>query len=86
MKCKKLFISALFAVLCATSACAAENEGLLDLMRERCSVRDFQQKIVEEDVLNKILEAGRIAPTNHNRQPVKVFAVRTPELTATTLL
>ncbi|MBP3752280.1 MAG: hypothetical protein J6H20_06625, partial [Pyramidobacter sp.] len=60
MKCKKLFIGALFAALCATSACAAENEGLLDLMRERCSVRDFQQKVVEEDVLNKILEAGRI--------------------------
>ena len=82
MKLRKLFIACAVAALGAAAALAAENEGLLDLMRERCSVRDFQQKVVEEDVLNKILEAGRIAPTNHNRQPVKVFAVRTPELTA----
>ncbi len=82
MKMRKLFIAALFAALSAAAALGAENEGLLDLMRERCSVRDFQQKVVEEDVLNKILEAGRIAPTNHNRQPVKVFAVRSPELTS----
>lgn len=41
----------------------------LDLARKRYSVRKFTKQIPEKDKLNKILEAGRIAPSAVNFQP-----------------
>lgn len=46
-----------------------------ELIRNRYSVRKYQNKKVEEEKLNKILEAGRFAPTAANLQPVKVIAI-----------
>jgi len=41
-----------------------------DLIRKRESVRDYDSnRQVEEDVLNRILNAGRLAPSASNRQP-----------------
>lgn len=42
---------------------------LLKLMRDRYSCRRYSNEDVKEEDLNKILEAGRIAPTSHNNQP-----------------
>ena len=49
------------------------------LIRERKSTRLFSSKEVEEEKLNKILEAGRIAPTAKNVQPFKIFVVKSEE-------
>lgn len=43
--------------------------NFLDLARSRHSVRNYENKAVEQDKLDAILEAGRIAPTAANQQP-----------------
>ncbi len=41
-----------------------------DLIKTRESIRDYDpNKLVSESVLNRILEAGRLAPSASNRQP-----------------
>ena len=49
------------------------------LIRERYSVRKFDAVPVEEEKLQKIMEAGRLAPTGHNSQPQRVYVVRSEE-------
>jgi nitroreductase len=48
-----------------------------DLIQKRYSVRNYQTKPVEDDKLNKVLEAARLAPTAHNFQPFKLIVVKT---------
>ncbi len=50
----------------------------LDLAAERCSVRKFEQRPIEPDVMNKVLEAGRLAPSACNKQPWRYYIVETP--------
>ena len=51
-----------------------------NLIRARESVRDYDpQKLVSNDVLHRILEAGRLAPSAANRQPWKFVVVSSPE-------
>jgi len=42
---------------------------LVDLMRKRASIRDYSEKPIENDKLNKILEAAQLAPSACNFQP-----------------
>lgn len=51
----------------------------LDLARRRYSVRNYSDRPVEEDKLQKILEAGRLAPTAVNFQPQKIFVLKSKE-------
>lgn len=48
----------------------------MDLAKQRFSVRKFTDAKVEEDKLEQILEAGRIAPTAANRQPQRILVLR----------
>ena len=48
------------------------------LIQNRYSCRSFSPKPVEQEKVDRILEAGRIAPTAVNRQPVHVWAVTNP--------
>lgn len=48
-----------------------------DTINKRYSVRGFQDKEVEKEKLDKVLEAGRIAPTGVNYQPFKIFVIDT---------
>ena len=50
-----------------------------DVIRERFSVRQFDERPIEEEVLQRILEAGRIAPTAANKQPWRVSVIRSDE-------
>ena len=43
--------------------------SFLDLAKERYSVRKYQNKSIEQEKLEAILEAGRVAPTAGNQQP-----------------
>ncbi len=48
----------------------------LELAKSRYSTRDFSNRQVEDEKLKKILEAGRIAPTAKNMQPIKILVVK----------
>ncbi|MBI5384029.1 MAG: nitroreductase family protein [Verrucomicrobia bacterium] len=54
-------------------------EDLLDLMRSRRSIRRFTERAVTRGDVERLLEAARWAPSNHNRQAWKflVFEERT---------
>jgi nitroreductase len=49
-----------------------------DAIKTRRSVRAYQDKPVPEDVLKRILEAARLAPSASNRQDWKFIVVRDP--------
>ena len=49
------------------------------VLQRRYSCRAFFPKPVEQEKVDRILEAGRIAPTAVNKQPVHVWAVSNPE-------
>ena len=52
----------------------------LELVRSRYSVRSYQPRPVEQDKLDRILEAVRLAPSGSNRQPWKFVVVRDEEV------
>lgn len=49
---------------------------IFDLLRERFSVRQFQERPIPPEVLEEILEAGRLAPSGGNEQPWRFGAIR----------
>jgi len=52
--------------------------SFLDLASRRSSVRGYDSGLVDEALLNKVLEAGRIAPSAANQQPWHIIVVRDP--------
>jgi len=50
-----------------------------ELARTRYSVRSFKKDMIEDEKLNAILEAGRVAPTAKNNQPQKIYVVKNEE-------
>ena len=55
------------------------NQDFETVIRKRTAVRKFSDKPLEEEKLNKILEAGRLAPTAKNLQPQKIYVARGKE-------
>ena len=49
------------------------------VIKERMAVRKFSDVEVEDEKITKILEAGRIAPTAKNLQPIKIYVVKSQE-------
>ena len=49
-----------------------------DVVRKRLSVRSYKPDPVPEEVLNRVLEAGRLAPSAKNYQPWKFIVVKDP--------
>ena len=50
-----------------------------DVLNRRYSCRAFAARGVEQDKVDRILEAGRVAPTAVNKQPVHIWAVSNPD-------
>ena len=50
-----------------------------DVLQKRYSCRAFASTPVEQEKLARILEAGRMAPTAVNKQPVHIWAVSNPD-------
>lgn len=48
----------------------------LELAKERYSCRSFLDKKVEIEKLEKVLEAGRLAPTGRNNQPQRILVLQ----------
>jgi nitroreductase len=51
----------------------------LELAKKRYSARKYDEKKVEADKLEKILEAARVAPSGGNKQPVKLLVLQNAE-------
>lgn len=51
----------------------------LTLTHNRYSCRSFSSRPVEDEKIDKILEAGLDAPTAVNKQPVKIWVIRSEE-------
>lgn len=54
-------------------------EEFMRLASQRYSVRKFDGRPVEPEVIEKILRAGQAAPTACNRQPQRIAVVISPE-------
>ena len=50
--------------------------NVLDAMQARRSVRRYLPKPVEEEKLEKVLEAVRLTPSRHNEQNIRVIVVQ----------
>jgi nitroreductase len=53
--------------------------AFIELAKKRYSVRAYQNKPVEEPLLLKILEAGSLAPSACNNQPLVIIVIRKEE-------
>jgi nitroreductase len=53
--------------------------GFQELIRKRYSVRAYKPDQVEDDKLDRVLEAALIAPTAANRQAFRIIVVRTAD-------
>ena len=51
----------------------------LKLTADRYSCRKYSNKPIDQEYIDKILMAGRTAPTAHNNQPQKILVVRSEE-------
>jgi coenzyme F420-0:L-glutamate ligase/coenzyme F420-1:gamma-L-glutamate ligase len=52
--------------------------NLLDIIKNRRSVKEYSSEKVSNEVLFRILEAGRWAPSAHNAQPWRFIAIQDP--------
>lgn len=80
----KAFVKLTLAAALLFSACTNQTSTtmqntFLDLAVKRYSVRSFtDQKVPKEDI-DKIIEAGRVAPTAVNNQPQKIYLLQSEE-------
>lgn len=52
---------------------------LMDVIERRFSVREFSDRKIEKEVIEKILKAGQLAPTACNNQPQRIFVIESSE-------
>ena len=54
----------------------------LTLAKKRHSTRKYKDTKIEKEKLDLILEAGRVAPTANNQQPIKILVIESDEAKA----
>lgn len=54
--------------------------SLVDIVLSRRSIRHYEKREIPKDVLDKILEAGRQAPSAANRQPFRLIVLTDSEI------
>jgi len=52
------------------------NSRVFDIIKERSSIRDYQDRPIEEEKLQLILESARLAPSASNSQPWHFYVVK----------
>lgn len=57
--------------------------SFFELARDRYSERNFDSRPVEQEKIDKILEAGRIVPTACNYQPQRFYVLKSEQALAT---
>jgi nitroreductase len=60
-----------------------QDDRFLQLAAQRYSVRKFSDRKVEREVMDRILEAGKLAPTACNLQPQRILVLQSDEQLAT---
>ncbi len=55
-------------------------EAFLEFIKDRRSIRSFQDKQVPDNEIQMILEAGRWAPSASNKQPWEFYVIRDKEI------
>ena len=50
--------------------------NIYDIIKKRRSIRSYKPDTVEEEKLNRILEAARLAPSAANRQPIYFVVIK----------
>ena len=55
---------------------------IYEAIRKRRTIRKFQQNPIPEDILKKLIDTARIAPSGSNMQPLKYVVVNEEKLTA----
>jgi nitroreductase len=53
---------------------------LLELLKKRSSVRSFSKKVISKEIIDYILEAGRLSPSGGNEQPWKFGVINDKKL------
>ena len=53
-------------------------EEFMRLASERYSVRKFDGRALEAEIIEKILRAGQLSPTACNRQPQRIAVITSP--------
>ncbi|UCD83541.1 MAG: nitroreductase family protein [Deltaproteobacteria bacterium] len=53
---------------------------VMEAIRSRRSIRSYQDRMIEDDKLHLVLEAGRLAPSASNRQEWKFILVKEKEI------
>ena len=56
-----------------------KNQDFETVIRTRSATRKFKDKAVDDELIEKILEAGRVAPTAKNLQPQKIYVAKSKE-------
>ncbi|HBG8874215.1 TPA: nitroreductase family protein, partial [Clostridioides difficile] len=53
--------------------------NFVELAKKRYSCRNYQDRKVEKEKLDKVLDVARIAPTGGNRQPQRLIVIQEKE-------
>ena len=53
--------------------------SFVDIVKKRCSVREYSSQLVEKEKLDYVLEAARLAPSACNFQPWSFYVIRDTE-------
>lgn len=59
---------------------AAVSQDMLDMLRNRRTVRDFSDKSVPQDVIETAIKAAATAPNGANQQPWHFAAISNPDM------
>ncbi len=51
-----------------------------DVVQQRKSIREYSEKLVEKKLLEKIIDAGRLAATARNEQPWEFIVTSNKEI------
>lgn len=54
--------------------------NFIDIVKKRCSVREYSSKPVEKEKLENVLEAARLAPSACNLQPWRFYVIQDTEM------
>jgi nitroreductase len=54
-------------------------KDFLTLAKERFSVRKYQDRAIEPEKMEKIMEAAKVAPTAANLQPVHIYVLKSED-------
>ena len=53
--------------------------NLVDILKKRKSIRKYTDEQIPQETLDKVIEAGKLAPSGRNKKPVKLIPIRDKE-------